>query len=194
MNVPAFLSYIFLTAFTPGPNNIMAMSNSARVGLRGGIIFCVGVLFGILIDMSLCAIFTSALFQYIPSVTPVMKWIGALYILFLAISVFRDKPAKSDTKQYLKPDSPITGIIMQFVNIKVIMYGITALSSFVLPYSQSLTVIVITVIILSLTGFLGTCCWAVFGSLFQRLFETRRKIINSIMALLLVYCAVMSAL
>jgi threonine/homoserine/homoserine lactone efflux protein len=144
--------------------------------------------------MSLCAVFTSALFQYIPAVTPVMKWIGALYILFLAISVFRDKPAKSNAKQYLKPESPVTGIIMQFVNIKVIMYGITALSSFVLPYSQSLTVIVIIVIILSLTGFLGTCCWAIFGSLFQRLFERHRKIINTIMALLLVYCAVMSAL
>jgi threonine/homoserine/homoserine lactone efflux protein len=144
--------------------------------------------------MSLCAVFTSALFQYIPAVTPVMKCIGALYILSLAISVFRDKPAKSDAKQYLKPESPITGIIMQFVNIKVIMYGITALSSFVLPYSQSLTVIVIIVIILSLTGFLGTCCWALFGSLFQRLFEKHRKIINTIMALLLVYCAVMSAL
>jgi threonine/homoserine/homoserine lactone efflux protein len=142
--------------------------------------------------MSLCAIFTSALFQYIPALTAVMKWVGASYILFLAIGIFRDKPAKNNAKQHLKPDGMIAGLIMQFVNIKVIMYGITALSSFVLPYSQSLTVIVIIVIILSLTGFLGACCWVIFGSLFQRFFEQHRKTMNTIMALLLVYCAVMS--
>jgi threonine/homoserine/homoserine lactone efflux protein len=191
MNISAFLSYIILTAFTPGPNNIMAMTNSARVGLRRGMIFCTGILCGFLIDMSLCALLTSALFEQIPSVTPVMKWVGALYILFLALSIFRDKPAKPRAKRYLQPDGMVTGMIMQFVNIKVILYGITALSSFVLPYSRSFVAIICAVIILSLTGFAGSCCWTLFGSLFQRVFEKHRKLMNAVMALLLVYCAVM---
>lgn len=194
MNLTAFLSYIVLTAFTPGPNNIMAMSNAARVGFRRGLIFCVGVLLGFLVDMSLCALFTSLLFQYIPAITPVMKGIGAAYILFLAYVILRDKPSKGERKQLFTPGSIWNGMMMQFVNVKVILYGITAMSAFVLPYSQAPLIILAAVLVLSFTGFAGTCCWALFGSLFQRLFETHRKPMNLIMALLLVYCAVMTVL
>lgn len=194
MNFSAFFSYVFLTAFTPGPNNFMAMTNSAREGLRRGFIFCVGILFGFLIDMTLCALFTTMLFQYIPAVAPIMKWIGASYILFLAYVIFRDKPSAKKKKQYLNPSSMLTGMVMQFINIKVIFYGITALSVFVLPHSQSLFSIIATVIVLSLIGFAGTCCWAIFGSLFQKVFVTHKKLTNAVMALLLIYCAVISVL
>lgn len=191
MNFVAFFSYIFLTAFTPGPNNIMAMSNSAKVGFRRGLRFCIGVFLGVLAITSLCAIFTSLLFQYIPAVTPVMKWVGALYILSIAAVIFLDRPAKAK-KQFLNPENMLTGMIMQFVNVKVILYGLTALSTFVLPHYRSPGSILLTVAVLSLTGFAGTCCWALFGSLFQRVFNSHRKLLNSAMALLLVYCAVIS--
>ena len=86
----------------------------------------------------------------------------------------------------------LAGTVMQFVNIKVILYGITALSSFILPYSRSLFTILWAILMLSLAGFLGTSCWALFGSLFQSFFERYRKPMNLVMALLPVYCAVMS--
>lgn len=194
MNITAYLSYIFLTAFTPGPNNIMAMSTSAKYGLRRGFVFCMGVLCGFLIDMSLCAVFTSVLYQYIPAVMPIMKWVSAAYILFLAFTIVYDKPAKNKPSTPLKPDSMLTGMLMQFVNVKVLLYGITALSTFVLPYTQTTSGLFINVLILSVTGFVGTCFWALFGSLFQRFFEKYKKPMNIVMALLLVYCAVMSVL
>lgn len=200
MNLTAFFSYIFLAAFTPGPNNIMAMSNSARVGFRRGFVFCLGVLAGMLIDMTLCAVFTSMLFEYIPKIAPVMKWVGALYILFLAYTIFRDKPPSGEEggngreKRYVDPGSFSTGVVMQFVNIKVILYGITALSTFVLPHSRSPLHVATAVLVLSLTGFAGTCNWALFGSLFQNIFNAHKKLANAIMALLLVYCAIVSLL
>lgn len=193
MHLAAFWSYIFLTAFTPGPNNIMAMSNSAREGLRRGLIFCFGVFLGFLTVMSLCAILTSTLYQHVPTFAPIMKWIGAIYILLLAVSILRDKPKKTSNK-YLDPGSPLTGLVMQLVNVKVILYGLTALSIFILPYSQSLPTIILAIIVLSLTGFVGTCCWAIFGSLFQRFFQAYRIWTNVIMALLLTYCAISSLL
>lgn len=195
MNIPAFFSYISLTAFTPGPNNIMAMSNSVKCGLRRAMVFCLGILMGFLVMMSLCALFTSLLYRYIPAVAPVMKWVGAAYILFLAFQIVRDKPSSPETKkQVLNPDSPLTGMVMQFVNPKLILYGITAMSTFILPNTQSLPGLALAVLVLSLMGYAGTCCWALFGSLFQRAFQKYRKPMNIIMALLLVYCAVSSLL
>lgn len=188
----AFLSYIFVTSFTPGPNNLMALTNSAKFGLRKAFIFCSGVFIGFLIDMSLCAILTTALYASIPKIEPLIKGIGALYMLFLAFTVFRDKPKREKSeKSFLNPSSMFTGAIMQLVNVKVIIYGITSMTAFVLPKTQTNGGIILGILLLSLVGFLATCTWALFGSLFQNIFTKYFKQTNLIMALLLVYCAVM---
>ena len=194
MNIAAFFSYIFLAAFTPGPNNMMAMSNAARGGFRRGAVFCIGVMLGCLLCMSLCGVFTATLSQSIPRIMPVMKWVGAGYILFLAVSVFWDKEHKGGPLRHFKPDSILTGVLMQFLNIKGILYGVTAFSVFILPHSRSLPLLALVVVILSLMAFFGTLCWAAFGAFFQRFFEKHKRLMNGIIALLLVGCAVMSVL
>lgn len=40
-----------------------------------------------------------------------------------------------------------------------------------------------------MTGFLCTLLWAVFGAVFERFFKRWSKVVNAVMALLLVYCA-----
>lgn len=39
----AFLTYAFITAATPGPNNIMSMSNGGRLGFMGALPFNFGI-------------------------------------------------------------------------------------------------------------------------------------------------------
>lgn len=45
-------------------------------------------------------------------------------------------------------------------------------------------------LLLAFIGFAFTLCWSLFGSVFKLLFSKYAKITNTIMALLLVYCAV----
>lgn len=189
MNFSAFFSYAFLTALTPGPNNIMSMSNAIKNGFIRSFRFNLGVLFGFLIVMSICAAFTSLIYSLIPSVKPVMLCIGATYILWLAWTVWRDKPQGNKT-EVKRTASFINGMVLQFINVKVIIYGITTFSAFILPNYRSLIIVTVFVFILSLIGFLGTCCWSLFGAAFDRFFKKHSKIINNIMALFLVYCAV----
>lgn len=80
----AFMAYIFLTAFTPGPNNIMAMSNAGNFGLRRAMVYCLGVFAGMLIVMSACAAAGSLLYTAVPAIEPWLRLAGAAYILFLA--------------------------------------------------------------------------------------------------------------
>jgi len=194
MNTAALASYVLLTAFTPGPNNIMSMSNSARFGLGSALRFCLGVLLGFFIIMTLCVAATSLLFEYVPRVEPVMKWVGAAYILLLAWVIFRDRAATPGKEPRLSPCAMSTGMIMQLVNVKVILYGITAFSVFILPHHRSLSALVVTVLVLSVIGFTATCCWALFGSLFQECYMKHRRAMNAVMALMLIYCAVASIL
>ncbi len=189
MNTAAFLLYTFLTAYTPGPNNIMAMANASRDGLRRTVPFIRGMFFGFFMVMLGCAIFSSALYSLIPSIQPVMLCIGAMYLLFLAWSVWQDKPRKSKDS-ILKNNSFLSGAILQFVNVKIILYGITALSSYVLPHYKGIENILLFSLLLTIIGISGCVCWAIFGAALERLFKQKRKLLNSIMALLLVYCAV----
>ena len=189
MNLGTFFSYIFLSAYTPGPNNIMAMANAGNYGFKKGMKFCVGVLFGFFSIMVCSALFCSVLYQFIPKIEPVMVCIGAGYILWLAWTVFRDKPHEGK-KSSFKTNSIFSGMVLQFINVKVILYGITAFSTFILPCYQSIPMLFLFVLLLSLVGFSGTVCWALFGAVFDRFFSAHRKGLNTVMALLLLYCAV----
>ena len=190
MNFTAFFSYIVLAAFTPGPNNVMSMTNASKYGFKKAFPFNMGVLFGMLGTMTVCAIFTSSLYNFIPAIKPFMLCIGACYILWLAWSVWRVKPQhEKEEKKLLATNSVFTGMVLQFINVKLILYGITAFSSFILPHYNNVMILVGFVILLSFVGFSGTCCWSFFGAAFERFFKQCAKVINTVMALLLVYCA-----
>ena len=189
MNYATFLSYIFLTAFTPGPNNITAMSNAAKYGFKKGFRFNIGVLFGFLMMMTICAVSTSLMYDFIPQVEPIMLFVGAAYILRLAWTIWRDNP--HDTKKrVIETNSIVSGMVLQFVNVKVILYGITAISTFVLPHYKGFRAVFPFVLLLSVVGFAGNCCWAAFGTVFENFFSGHGKTMNLLMALLLAYCAV----
>ena len=189
MNLSAFFSYTFLTAYTPGPNNIMAMTNASRDGLKRTVSFIFGIFSGFVIVMTACAAFTSLLYEFIPAIRPVMVWLGAAYILWLAWTIWRDKPSKRKNG-VSQANSFLSGMLLQFVNVKIILYGITAMSSYVLPNYHGAIMIEFFAALLSLIGTSGCICWAFFGAAFEKLFNKYRKKLNVIMALMLVYCAV----
>ncbi len=203
-----FISYVLISTFTPGPNNIMAMTIAAKFGYKRALRFCFGVWIGFSAVLALCALFCKLLQDSIPAIEPYMAVFGALYILFLAYSTLRDKPHSSDSarngqaqreneaqggsrKTRLKTDSVLSGALLQLVNVKCILYGITVMSTYVLPYYSDIAAIALFVLLLAPLSFISTNCWALFGSVFQRVFTRRKKLVNVIMALLLVYCAVM---
>lgn len=188
MNFAAFYSYVFLSAYTPGPNNIMSMTNAGKYGLKKAFPFNLGILIGFLAVMSCCAAFCALLYDFIPAVQPVMLWVGAAYILWLAWTVWRDKPHE-EKRGAARPNSLMAGLLLQFVNVKVILYGITVMSSFVLPNYHSFAAVAGYVVLLSLIGFSGTCCWLLFGAAVEHFFKRYGRILNAIMALLLVACA-----
>ena len=188
MPVAAFLSYIVIMAFTPGPNNLLALANSGRYGFRKGFRFCFGVLLGVMGVMTACAVFSSLILSSMPSIEPGMRVIGAAYIVFLAWTILRDRPAKP-RRTFAEPNSITAGVLLQFVNVQSILCGVTAISTFVLPHYQAAHFLAVSVAVLVLLSFAGVLCWSLFGSVFLRLFTIHRHTLNITMSLLLIYCA-----
>ena len=77
----AFLTYAVITAATPGPNNIMSMSNGGRLGFKGALPFNFGILAGFAAVMLICTAFCSTLTELIPAVktTRAAAFIPALF-------------------------------------------------------------------------------------------------------------------
>lgn len=188
-NFTAFLSYVLVTTFTPGPNNIMSMSNASRYGFKKSILFNVGIFFGFFVIIALCSIFSVTLYSLIPSVKPIMTYIGSAYILWLAWRTYKSK-FHSEVEKEKPTNTFLAGFLLQFVNPKVILYGITTVSTFIVPYYNTVFALSIFSIFLAVIGFLATCCWALFGSVFQIFLAKNDSFMNIIMALLLVYCSV----
>jgi threonine/homoserine/homoserine lactone efflux protein len=189
MNVAAFLTFTLLTAYTPGPNNILAMSNTSKHGLKKSIKLIQGIFTGFLSVMVLCSIFSVILVNIIPKIKPVMTYIGVAYILWLASHVVKSK-SQSQEESEEKADNFITGFILQFVNVKIILYGITAISTFILPFYNSFFSIGAFTLLITVFGCSGVFAWAVFGAVFQKFFDRYRVTVNIVMALLLVYSAI----
>ena len=187
-NLFSFLTYAFITAFTPGPNNIMSMTNAGRRGFKGAMPFNFGILTGFTVVMFLCTLFCSALSSWVPRITTPLLVLGAAYMLFLAWETFRDS---GDLSGHAARDGFFTALALQFINPKLYIYCIMSMEAYILPvYYGQPAALVFFALLLSLIGFLATLAWTAFGSAFRRLFERHARPVNTVMALLLVYCAV----
>ena len=188
-NFTAFISYVFVTTFTPGPNNIMSMSNASRYGLKKSLGFNYGVSVGFFIILMLSNLFSYNLYKLIPTIKPIMTIVGGSYIFYLAWKTFKSKPHKNQADNKKTNTFP-KGLLLQFVNPKGIIYGITLSSTFIVPYYNSIPILILFAGGLSIIAFSSTVTWALFGSVFQKFMEKNYKIINTIMAGLLIYSGI----
>ncbi|MRT57178.1 cysteine/O-acetylserine transporter [Enterobacteriaceae bacterium RIT693] len=184
----AFWTYTLITALTPGPNNILALSTVTGHGLRQSSRVLAGMSLGFLIIMLLCAGIAFSLVSLDPRFTRVLGGIGGIYILWLALKIVTSQPPGSTTEA--QPIGFWASFGLQFLNVKIILYGITALSTFVLPYTEEISGIVGMSVVLAAIGSFGNLCWALAGHLFQKVFQRFGRSLNIILALMLVYCAV----
>jgi len=186
----AFLTYITVTAVTPGPNNILSLSNASRVGFRRALPLNLGMWVGFTIITLLSAVFCSFLSAWLPAIELPMKIVGALYMLWLAFRTAFPKQHGTEVSEPVK-NSFTTGLVLQFLNPKTILYAIISMEAYILPhYAGDTLALALFAVLLSTVGFSFSLLWAAFGSAFRVLFTRHAKITNAVMALALVYCAV----
>jgi len=183
-----FLTYAVITAITPGPNNIMSMSIARQYGFKRALPFNLGVFTGFSVVILICTYLFNLLSSVIPVIKSLMIILGAIYMLYLA---WKTLTHSSEIAEDHSQSGFLNGFILQFVNPKIYLYCMISMEVYILPYFSGYPLILFAfALLLSLIGFCFTLCWSIFGSLFQKLFSTHARLINIILALLLIYCAV----
>ena len=189
MPIFSFLLFVLISSFTPGPNNFLAMTYAKQYGLKRSITFCLGVAFGFFIITSLCSFFNIVLINMLPLIEFPLKILGVAYMLYLAFKILTSK-SNTDTNEKSNKNLFLVGIMLQFVNPKGILFGLTVVSTFILPYYHSYSSYLFFSLFLGIVGLMSTFSWCLFGSMFQKLLLKHNRTFNIIMAVLLVFSAI----
>ncbi len=188
----AALTFILVTNFTPGPNNILSGSMGALHGFRRTLPFMLGVATGFCGLALACAGLSTALTAWLPSAAPVLRVIGAAYILYLAYGVYRSSSTLLEPGPEAKPLPYWTGVSLQLVNPKGAFFGLTVYSVFLSSLIESRVVLLLTPPLLAAVAFTAVCTWAATGQVIRRAVNTplRARVLGVVLAGALVWTAV----
>lgn len=119
-------------AFVPGPSMLYAAAQTMAGGRRSGLMSALGIHVGCYVHIAAAAAGLSALFHAIPWLYLAVKTAGAIYLIWLGISMFRTKPAgdghgaavKSGRRAFLE------SIVVEVLNPKTAIFFFAFLPQF----------------------------------------------------------------
>jgi threonine/homoserine/homoserine lactone efflux protein len=130
-----FAGAALLMVLTPGPNMIYLISRSICQGRAAGVISLAGVVAGFFVHMLAAAVGLSALFLAIPFAYEVLKWLGALYLLWLAWEAVKPGARSPFEPQPLPADPPrklfLMGFLTNLLNPKVAVFYLSIFPQFI---------------------------------------------------------------
>ncbi|MCD4503998.1 LysE family translocator [Chromobacterium piscinae] len=135
----AFLAAAMLIAVTPGPDNLMVLSQGISRGRRQGMAFGLGCALGCLNHTLLAALGVSALIAASPLAFAALKIAGGAYLVYLGWGAIRSSGASFDADaQASGPQGSLAatfrrGLIANAINPKVVLFFLAFLPQFINP-------------------------------------------------------------
>ncbi len=130
-----FAGAALLMVLTPGPNMIYLISRSICQGRAAGVISLFGVIGGFFVHMLAAAIGLTAILLAIPLGYELLKWLGALYLLWLAWQAVKPGARSPFEARALPADSPrqllLMGFMTNVLNPKVAVFYLSILPQFI---------------------------------------------------------------
>ena len=130
----------FFLALAPGPDNFFVLTFSAKYGRTLGVLTVLGLVSGCFIHTTLVAFGVSAIINN-SFFLPILKYIGAIYLLFVAIKVYKSDNKIQDFKnpkyEVNKFKVFINGFLMNILNPKVLIFFLAFFPTFIFSDSIS---------------------------------------------------------
>lgn len=122
----------------PGPDSLLIMLRSGSQGWRAGSAAALGIGTGTMIHVLAAALGLSALLSASAELFAVIKLVGALYLIYLGISLFRQKSAGVDSAGASLPALSYgriywQGVLTNVLNPKVALFFLAFVPQFIAP-------------------------------------------------------------
>ena len=179
----SLLIFGFVTAMTPGPNNITSSYSGFNFGYKKTLPLILAVIFGWTLLLIL-------IFRQYPFIQEIIRILGSIFLVYLAYLISFSKPSKGAPLK--NPISFSKAFILQFINPKSLVVSMTTVSIFIDP-ANYLRDSLIVISFFFLMAVLSINSWCLMG-MYLRNFATSEKFIrnfNYTMSFLLIVCVIM---
>ncbi|TCV71932.1 MULTISPECIES: LysE family translocator [Neorhizobium] len=131
----AFAVTTALFAFIPGPAMLYAAARTMAGGRRAGLMAVLGINIGAYVHVIAAAAGLSALFNAVPVAYTIVKLVGALYLVWLGISLFRSRETGPEPSTVAMPKSArkafFESVAVEVLNPKTAIFFLAFLPQFV---------------------------------------------------------------
>ncbi|WP_333708261.1 LysE family translocator [Ottowia beijingensis] len=145
-----FIAAGLLLNLTPGPDVMFIVANAVRAGARAGVAAALGISAGCLVHVAAAALGVSALLAASSTAFGVLKWLGAVYLVWVGVQMLRsamgqDAPVKIAVGAYLAgaegrfdAESALAivfrrGFLTNVLNPKVALFFLAFVPQFIAP-------------------------------------------------------------
>lgn len=182
----AFLSFAFVSAITPGPNNMMLLASGVNFGLARTVPHILGINIGFPLMLLVVGLGLGQIFERFPDIYTVMKYGGAFYMLWLAWKIAHSYPV-GEGAATARPISFLQAAAFQWVNPKAWAMVFGAIAAYTVPENFLVSMLVITGLY-AFVGLPSSVVWTVFGTTMRGFLRDPKtvRLFNTAMALLLV--------
>lgn len=165
-NLAAFLLFAIVATASPGPNNMMALAASARVGFVRSVPLVLGIAAGVCLLIISVGLGLGTVLESLPWLYDLLRVAGTAYLLYLAWQIAA--AGVIDTSD--RGQSPLTflnGATFQIVNPKAWVIATSIVSTYV-PAANYTANVILLAFIFGLTAIVAVSLWAGFGSTLRR--------------------------
>ena len=182
----AFLVFVAVMFFTPGPNNVMLLSSGLTYGFRRTLPHIAGIIIGGCFMIAAVGVGLGAVFISYPVLKTILKYAGAAYLIYLAIGIAMSGATRLDQDNRRGPMTFWGAAVFQWINVKAWVMVIGTITAYAAIAAFPWNIVIQTGISL-LMGVLATTSWTLFGSALRPFLTSPRLVqtFNIAMALLL---------
>jgi threonine/homoserine/homoserine lactone efflux protein len=199
MNLEFTLLYtftVFVASITPGPSMMLALDHGIRYGARRTIVTALGNVTATMVQAGLSITGLSAILLNSEPVFNAIRYLGALYLVYIGIRTFFSSPSLDHTDGTREDRSADVGPGRLFVealcvtagNPKAILFFTALFPQFIGHRGQTAVELFAALSILAAIAFLCFMIYATFGERLVRLFQGSpvRNLFNRLVGMTLV--------
>lgn len=200
MDASLYLAFILATVLLslfPGPNMALIVSSSIAHGTRFGFLSLVGTTAALAIQLALVAIGMSTVLATAGQWFDVLRWLGALYLVWLGVQSWRAPPPRLAAVETAGPSARRTvlrGVFVSLTNPKVLLFFGAFFPQFISPEKDlGVQLLVLSGTFLVVVASLDSV-WAVLAGRARHWIARRGRMINRLSGGMLVGAGVGLAL
>ena len=166
-----FFVATLLLCFSPGPGALSSMSAGMKYGWKRGMWNCIGMQFSIMFNSTLIALGLGAILMASNTAFEIMKWCGALYLMYLGVQKFREQPvpfeeitARTEFKDTSTKGIFLQGFLVSQTNPKGLIFLLAVLPQFVDPAQPTAMQYVLLTLTMVAVDLVAMGCYTAFAS------------------------------